>query len=106
MHTSLLSGKTSFPFTTQKLFSTCMGVAGETDLRAHRSRQFVARVLVITGHMECDFVALVRACVVAVAVVAAVVARPAWECSGRPVNAQGTRCEHAVSTTVNTHRVC
>ena len=34
---------------TQKLHYTCMGVAGETDLRAHRSRQFVARVLVIAG---------------------------------------------------------
>ena len=44
---------------TQKLFSTCVGAAGETDLRAHRSRQIVARVLVIAGYMECDFVAMV-----------------------------------------------
>ena len=34
---------------TQKLFSTCVGAAGETDLRAHRSRQIVARVLVVAG---------------------------------------------------------
>ena len=68
MHASLLSGKASFPLTTQKLFSTCVGAAGETDLRAHRSRQIVARVLVIAGYMECDFVAMV--------------------CSGRTVNTQ------------------
>ena len=47
---------------TQKLFSTCVGAAGETDLRAHRSRQIVARVLVIAGYMECDFVAMVCVC--------------------------------------------
>ena len=62
---------TSFPFTTQELRSTCMGAAGETDLRAHRSHQCVARVLVIAGDTECDFVAMVRvrARVVEVAVV-------------------------------------
>ena len=42
---------------TQQQPSTCTGAAGETDLRAHRSRQFVARVLVITLSMECDFIA-------------------------------------------------
>ena len=36
---------------TQELRSTCMGAAGETDLRAHRSHQCVARVLVIAEHM-------------------------------------------------------
>ena len=72
MHASLLSGKTSFALTTQELRYTCVGVAGETDLRAHRSHQFVARVLVIAGYMECDLLAMVRVRVrvVAVAVVA------------------------------------
>ena len=37
---------------TQELCYTCVGAAGETDLRAHRSHQCVARVLVIAGHME------------------------------------------------------
>ena len=55
---------------TQKLFSTCVAAAGETDLRAHRSRQIVARLLVIAGYMECDFVAMV--CVVVILVVVVV----------------------------------
>ena len=57
---------------TQKLFSTCVVASGETDLRAHRSRQIVARFLVIAGYMECDFVAMVCVCVVVVLVVVVV----------------------------------
>ena len=47
---------------------------GETDLRAHRSHQCVARVFVIAGYMACDFVAMVR---VRVRVVEVVVVAPA-----------------------------
>ena len=59
---------------TQELCYTCVGPAGETDLRARRSHQCVARVLVIAGYMECDFVAMVR---VRVRVVEVVVVAPA-----------------------------
>ena len=59
---------------TQELCYTCVGAAGETDLRAHRSHQCVARVFVIAGYMACDFVAMVR---VRVRVVDVVVVAPA-----------------------------
>ena len=75
MRTSLLSGKTSFPLTTQKLCSACVGAAGETDLRAHRCRQFVARVLAITRYNATSslWCVGVRACVCAVVVAVVVV---------------------------------
>ena len=59
---------------TQEMHSTCMGAAGETDLRAHRSHQCVAHVLVIAGYTGCDSVAMVR---VRVRVVEVVVVAPA-----------------------------